>query len=151
MIQETSRDTWVIADLRNERLCGYTLNILAKARELALAVAGRAAIIILEPPSLTPVAQHWVDDHLRAFLITIDPKQIHKPVAYKHEGEEFIFVLEGELELTLGSKTHLLLPWRVDPLQFRHPSQAPEPLQRRDPLPRRPIYDLALSCRMNAD
>ena len=41
-------------------------------------------------------------DSLRAFLVTIESRQTHKPVAYKHEGEEFIFVLEGRLELTLG-------------------------------------------------
>lgn len=57
--------------------------------------------------NLTPGAEHG---HLQAFLITIDPKQTHKPVAYKHEGEEFIFVLAGDLELTLGGKTHLLHP-----------------------------------------
>jgi len=57
--------------------------------------------------NLTPEAAH---DHLKAFLITIDPKQAHKPVAYKHEGEEFIFVMAGELELTLGSKAHHLHP-----------------------------------------
>ena len=43
-------------------------------------------------------------DSLRAFLVTIESRQTHKPVAYKHEGEEFIFVLEGHLELTLGYK-----------------------------------------------
>jgi electron transfer flavoprotein alpha subunit len=44
------------------------------------------------------------NDHLRAFLVTIESGQTHKPVAYKHEGEEFIFVLDGHLELTLGGK-----------------------------------------------
>lgn len=48
--------------------------------------------------------------HLRAFMITIESRQTHKPVAYKHEGEEFIFLMEGELKLTLGSKTHHLKP-----------------------------------------
>lgn len=57
--------------------------------------------------TLTPGAEN---EHLRAFLITIEPRQAHKPVAYKHEGEEFIFVLEGELELTLGTKTRQLKP-----------------------------------------
>jgi electron transfer flavoprotein alpha subunit len=47
-------------------------------------------------------------DHMRAFMVTIEPKQAHKPVAYKHEGEEFIFVMEGDLRLTLGNKTHHL-------------------------------------------
>jgi electron transfer flavoprotein alpha subunit/transcriptional regulator with XRE-family HTH domain len=55
--------------------------------------------------ALTPYAEN---DHLRAFLITIESRQVHKPVEYKHEGEEFIFVLEGELELKLGEKSHHL-------------------------------------------
>ena len=46
----------------------------------------------------------------QTFTITIDPRQAHKPVAYKHEGEEFILVMEGALELTLGGKTHHLKP-----------------------------------------
>jgi electron transfer flavoprotein alpha subunit/transcriptional regulator with XRE-family HTH domain len=47
-------------------------------------------------------------DHLRAFMVTIEPHGAHKPVAYKHEGEEFIFVMAGELELTLDQKAHVL-------------------------------------------
>ena len=41
-------------------------------------------------------------------MFTIEPKQAHKPVAYKHEGEEILFVMEGDLRLTLGNKTHHL-------------------------------------------
>jgi len=48
------------------------------------------------------------NDHLRAFMVTIEPHHDHKPVAYKHEGEEFIFVMEGEMEFTLGSQVHAL-------------------------------------------
>ncbi len=55
--------------------------------------------------TLTP---HAESDHLRAFMITIEPRQIHKPVEYKHEGEEFIYVMEGELEVKLGGKSHHL-------------------------------------------
>lgn len=55
--------------------------------------------------TLTPGAE---SDHLRAFMVTIESRQAHKPVEYKHEGEEFIFVMEGELELTLGGKIHHL-------------------------------------------
>jgi electron transfer flavoprotein alpha subunit len=57
--------------------------------------------------TLSPGAE---SDHLRAFMITIEPKQAHKPVAYKHDGEEFIFVMEGDLRLTLGTKAHHLKP-----------------------------------------
>jgi electron transfer flavoprotein alpha subunit/transcriptional regulator with XRE-family HTH domain len=55
--------------------------------------------------SLTPDAEN---SHLRAFMVTIEPYLAHKPVAYKHEGEEFIFVMGGELEFTLGAKVHVL-------------------------------------------
>jgi electron transfer flavoprotein alpha subunit len=55
--------------------------------------------------TLGPVMEN---DHIRAFMVTIEPKQAHKPVAYKHEGEEFLFVMEGDLRLTLGNKIHHL-------------------------------------------
>lgn len=55
--------------------------------------------------TLTPGAEN---EHLRAFMITIEPRQAHKPVAYKHEGEEFVYVMAGALELTLGGKVHHL-------------------------------------------
>lgn len=51
--------------------------------------------------TLTPGA---ADKHLRAFMVTIEPREHHKIVEYKHPGEEFIFVYKGELELTLGNK-----------------------------------------------
>ncbi|MEW5736207.1 MAG: FAD-binding protein [Thermodesulfobacteriota bacterium] len=57
--------------------------------------------------TLTPGAE---SEHLRAFLITIEPRQAHKPVAYKHEGEEFVYVFAGELQLTLGGREHVLKP-----------------------------------------
>ena len=55
--------------------------------------------------TLTPEAEN---SHLRAFMVTIEAQHAHKPVAYKHEGEEFVFVMAGDLELTLGSKAHVL-------------------------------------------
>lgn len=55
--------------------------------------------------TLTPGAEK---EHLRSFMVTIESRQAHKPVAYKHEGEEFIYVMEGDLELTLGGKVRKL-------------------------------------------
>ncbi len=56
--------------------------------------------------TLTPDAEN---EHLRVFLVTIEPKKSHKPVAYRHDGEEFIYVMEGKLELTLREKAHILM------------------------------------------
>jgi quercetin dioxygenase-like cupin family protein len=43
-------------------------------------------------------------------MVTIEPHQAHKPVAYKHEGEEFIYVLEGSVGLEIDDERFELLP-----------------------------------------
>jgi len=46
--------------------------------------------------------------HMKAFLVTIDPRQDHKMVEYRHEGEEFIYVLRGEVEVRVGENVNHL-------------------------------------------
>jgi len=50
---------------------------------------------------LTPGAE---DKHLWAYLVALEPKKQHEMVAYKHEGEEFMYVLEGRVEVTSAKK-----------------------------------------------
>jgi quercetin dioxygenase-like cupin family protein len=45
---------------------------------------------------------------MKAFLVTIDPRQDHKMVEYRHEGEEFLYVLKGHLEVVVGENQNLL-------------------------------------------
>jgi len=46
--------------------------------------------------------------HLMAFSIKIPPKSAHSGVGYRHDGEEFVYVLAGEAEITVeGRKTRL--------------------------------------------
>jgi transcriptional regulator with XRE-family HTH domain len=45
------------------------------------------------------------DSHLMAFSVTVPPKTAHKGVGYQHEGEEFVFVLSGEVEIMVDRKT----------------------------------------------
>ncbi len=55
--------------------------------------------------TLTPDAE---TRHMKAFLVTIDPKQNHQMVEYRHEGEEFIYALKGEVEVRVGeNQNHL--------------------------------------------
>jgi transcriptional regulator with XRE-family HTH domain len=51
---------------------------------------------------LTPNARN---KHMKAFHVTIEPEQAHKMVEYQHEGEEFIYVLKGSLEISVGDNT----------------------------------------------
>lgn len=57
--------------------------------------------------NLTPEAEH---KHLKAFKIYVDPKSDHKGVSYQHLGEEFIYVLKGEMEVTVGENRNRLAP-----------------------------------------
>ena len=54
---------------------------------------------------LTPQAKA---KHLRAFKITIPAKSEHPKINYQHEGEEFIHVLDGQADITVGQKKHSL-------------------------------------------
>ena len=55
--------------------------------------------------TLTPDAEQ---KHMKAFLVTIDPKQDHKMVEYRHEGEEFLYVLKGDIAVKVGENQTLL-------------------------------------------
>lgn len=57
--------------------------------------------------TLTPGADQ---KHLSAFLVKIDPKEDLPPIVeYRHEGEEFIYVLEGKLEVLVGDNRSVVL------------------------------------------
>jgi len=52
-----------------------------------------------------PLSRPGEEKHLRAYRVTIDPETEHKGVEYHHEGEEFIYVLDGGgLVVQVGQK-----------------------------------------------
>jgi len=55
--------------------------------------------------SLTPSEE---DSHLMAFSITIPPKTVHDGVGYQHEGEEYVYVVAGEVEITVDEEKKIL-------------------------------------------
>jgi transcriptional regulator with XRE-family HTH domain len=55
-----------------------------------------------------PLTTPGEDKHLRAYRVTIDPETEHKGVEYHHEGEEFIYVLQGGLTISVGQNTSSL-------------------------------------------
>ncbi|HOM27994.1 MAG TPA: XRE family transcriptional regulator [Deltaproteobacteria bacterium] len=50
----------------------------------------------------TPLTNPAPDKHLRAYLVSLEAHEDHKGVEYHHEGEEFIYVLEGSLVVRVG-------------------------------------------------
>ncbi len=55
--------------------------------------------------TLTPGAEN---KHLKAFRVTVDPLADHEGVGYQHEGEEFVYVLAGNMEITVGDHVNKL-------------------------------------------
>jgi transcriptional regulator with XRE-family HTH domain len=55
--------------------------------------------------TLTPGAEN---KHLKAFRVKIKARQDHKGVGYQHEGEEFVYVLKGAVEIAVGDHTNAL-------------------------------------------
>jgi transcriptional regulator with XRE-family HTH domain len=46
--------------------------------------------------------------HMEPFLVNIQPSPTHEPILSSHEGEEFIFVLQGSIKINYGKETHIL-------------------------------------------
>ena len=46
--------------------------------------------------------------HMEPFLVTLEPATVKTETLSNHEGEEFIYVLEGEMEVILGNHTDVL-------------------------------------------
>ena len=55
--------------------------------------------------TLTPGAEN---KHLKAFLITVDAMKAHEGVGYQHEGEEFVYVIKGTIEVSVGDHINRL-------------------------------------------
>jgi len=49
------------------------------------------------------------DRRMEPFLVTLEPSDVEEERS-THDGEEFIFVLDGEMEVRLGDETHVLRP-----------------------------------------
>lgn len=46
--------------------------------------------------------------HLKAFKVLIDPRKMHEGVGYCHEGEEFVYVIKGSIEIMVGDHKNSL-------------------------------------------
>ena len=56
------------------------------------------------------LAPESLQKHLKSFMVTIEPSSTLDSTGYQHRGEEYHYVLEGELKVTVGGETHRLGP-----------------------------------------
>jgi mannose-6-phosphate isomerase-like protein (cupin superfamily) len=55
-----------------------------------------------------PLAQQKAGRHMEPFIIDINPEDAPNFQLSAHEGEEFIYVMDGEVEIVYGKDTYLL-------------------------------------------
>ncbi|MCG8635651.1 MAG: cupin domain-containing protein [Desulfobacterales bacterium] len=56
----------------------------------------------------TPLTPGAENKHLKAFRIVVEAGTSHEGVGFQHEGEEFAYVLSGEVEIQVGDHVNVL-------------------------------------------
>lgn len=56
----------------------------------------------------TPLTPNAENKHLRAFRIVIEAEKSHTGVGFQHEGEEFVYMLKGRVEVQVGDHINKL-------------------------------------------
>jgi quercetin dioxygenase-like cupin family protein len=56
----------------------------------------------------TPLTPGAENKHLKAFRIVVEAGAHHEGVGFQHEGEEFVHVLEGQVEVQVGDHVNAL-------------------------------------------
>lgn len=84
---------------------GFFLKKEVKTTKKSLAKAYSERTSHYAYTTLSPGARH---KHMKAFKIEVQPRQEHDGVSYQHEGEEFVYVLSGSIEVTVGEHVNHL-------------------------------------------
>ena len=58
----------------------------------------------------TALTGHAENKHIKAFKIVVEAGKQHDGVGFQHEGEEFVYVLEGRVEIQVGDHVNRLNP-----------------------------------------
>ena len=58
----------------------------------------------------TPLTPGAENKHLKAFQIVVEAGAHHEGVSYRHEGEEFVHVLKGIVQVQVGEHVNVLEP-----------------------------------------
>jgi quercetin dioxygenase-like cupin family protein len=56
----------------------------------------------------TPLTSNAENKHLKAFKIVVEAGKSHDGVGFQHEGEEFVYVLKGRVEVKVGDNVNRL-------------------------------------------
>lgn len=83
---------------------GFLLKDETEAREKR----SRAYTKRTDKYSYTPLTEGAENKHLKAFRIDVEAGTRHDGVGFQHEGEEFVHVLKGKVEVQVGDHVNVL-------------------------------------------
>jgi transcriptional regulator with XRE-family HTH domain len=94
--------------LQISRALGIDSGFLLKEQEATAASRVKAYKKRTENYAYTTLTPGAENKHLKAFRVAVAPHRDHKGVGYQHEGEEFIYLLTGAIEVTVGDQVNKL-------------------------------------------
>ena len=109
-IENEQRIPPVAALLRISRALGVESGYLLRDEEVEAAEIKRREEVRkrTEDYSYSMLTIDSAEKHLKAFRVIIEAGSHHKGVSYQHEGEEFIYALKGEVEVSVGENLNQL-------------------------------------------
>ncbi len=87
---------------------GIDSNTLLKQDEDTLDKRKKAHVKRTENYAYTPLSSEGANKHLKAFKIVVEAGKQHGGVGFRHEGEEFVYVLKGKVEVDVGENVNPL-------------------------------------------
>ncbi|MBU0464759.1 MAG: XRE family transcriptional regulator [Proteobacteria bacterium] len=91
-------------------------SFLLKEQEDAIEGRSKAYTKRTDNYAYTPLTPNVENKHLKAFRIVIEAEKSHGGVGFQHEGEEFVYVLKGKVEVQVGDNVNKLK--KADSLHF---------------------------------
>jgi len=96
--------------LQISRALGIDSNFFLKEQEASSEERAEAYTKRTNNYAYTPLTPNAENKHLKAFLIVVEAQQPHDGVGFQHEGEEFVYVLKGEVQIQVGDNINALKP-----------------------------------------
>ncbi len=94
--------------LQISRALGIDSGFFLKEQEESIEDREKASSTRTDNYAYTPLSAGSGKKHLKPFQISIDAGENHKGVGFQHEGEEFVYVLKGSVDVTVGDHINSL-------------------------------------------
>lgn len=83
-------------------------SFLLKEQDDAIEKRSKAYTTRTDNYAYSPLTPNAENKHLKAFRIVVQAEKSHGGVGFQHEGEEFVYVLKGKVEVQVGDHVNKL-------------------------------------------